>query len=35
MRRIIRPIERFVIGTLMGLLAMVLERRVAARLKSS
>jgi hypothetical protein len=35
MRRVIRPVERFVIGTLMGLLVMLLERRVAARLKSS
>jgi hypothetical protein len=32
-RRIFRPIERFFIGMLMGLLAFVLERRVRARLR--
>ena len=33
MRRIIRPVERFLIGALMGLLAFVLERRVRAQLR--
>jgi hypothetical protein len=32
-RRIVRPIERVVIGALMSLLALVLERRVRARLR--
>ena len=33
MRRIFRPVERFFIGMLMGLLAFVLERRVRSRLR--
>jgi hypothetical protein len=33
MRRILRPIERAVIGALMSVLAIVLERRVRARLR--
>ena len=33
MRRLFRPVERFFIGMLMGLLAFVLERRVRARLR--
>jgi hypothetical protein len=32
-RRIVRPIERVVIGALMTLLAIVLERRVRGRLR--
>ena len=33
MRRIVRPVERLVIGAVMSLLAIVLERRVRARLR--
>lgn len=33
MRRIFRPVERFFIGMLMGLLAFLLERRVRSRLR--
>jgi hypothetical protein len=32
-RKLVRPIERAVIGALMSLLAMLLERRVRARLR--
>jgi hypothetical protein len=30
-RRLLRPLERFVLGTLMTLIAIVLERRLRAR----
>jgi hypothetical protein len=33
MRKIVRPVERVVIGAVMSLLAIVLERRVRARLR--
>lgn len=33
MRRLLRPVERAVIGALMALLATVLERRVRSRLR--
>jgi hypothetical protein len=33
MRRIVRPIERLIIGALMSVLALVLERRVRSRLR--
>jgi hypothetical protein len=32
-RRVVRPVERLVIGALMSLLAIALERRVRARLR--
>jgi hypothetical protein len=32
-RRILRPVERVAIGAVMSLLAIVLERRVRARLR--
>jgi hypothetical protein len=32
-RGVVRPVERMVIGALMSLLAIVLERRVRARLR--